>query len=337
MSSSIFDSETAAASAWKRWLGKFLTTLSLAAAAILASIVLLDPYSTGRLSPITRVDITVGRRLFENAARVRDLRFDAAIFGNSHAYRLEPARLDRATGRHFVQLAISMTYPNEHMFLMRQFDLRRRERDILLVLVLDHLWCAEDHDHGERVEVPRWLYAASDFEYVRHLFTPLAFRGALRRLLIFAGLADQAGHIDGYETEPWIPHDVARRRAAMSAMVRPAAAPDPGVPFPFIDELDREMAGFDPRASILLMFPPVHVGFLPRPRSRAEARFEVCKARIRKIAGERPRTAYLDLRIDGPIARDVMRFGDPTHYDEATAREITSEIASAIRSITAAR
>ena len=59
---------------------------------LFGAVILCDPFSTGRFTPITRIDF-IGNRLYADAAHVRDLRYDAAVFGNSHAVRLIPENL----------------------------------------------------------------------------------------------------------------------------------------------------------------------------------------------------------------------------------------------------
>ena len=296
-------------------------------------VIALDPFSTGRLTPFAQIDIAFGPRA-SHAARVRDLRFDSAIFGNSHAYRLEPARLDAATGRHFAQLAMEKTFPPEQMFLARQFELRRHGKDVLLVMVLDHLWCAPTRATDDDWKMPRWLYEGSNFEYARGLFSQVAFIGALRRLRILLGVDGDFSRSDGYDPEPWMPADVAKKRQEMAVMGRPTNAPDPGAPFPFVEDLASEIGQFDLHTSVLLLFPPVYAGFLPAPGSHAEARFSACTVRAQHIVNTRPRMSYLNLRSDDATTRDVNRFVDPTHYDEGIAQAIVPQIATALRHMT---
>jgi len=329
--SSIFNSEVVEGSAWKRWLMTLLASVLLGTGLVWLFVIILDPFSTGRLTPLKRIDITIGPRGYTHAGRLRDPRFDAAIFGNSHAYRLEPARLGAATGRHFVQLAMGKTYPAEHMFLAHRFELERRGKNILLVMVLDDWWCSPARttpDDG--VEVPRWLYESSNFAYARGLFSQVAYNAALYRLWILLGLVESGSRADGYDPDPWAPFDVPKLRREMAVMHRPTDAPDPGNPFPFLDDLAGEIAQFDPQTSVLLMFPPVFAGFLPAPGSRAEARFSACTDRVQQIVNARPGMGYLNLRVDDASTRDVNRFVEVTHYDEATARAIVPKIAAAI-------
>jgi len=330
MNSSISSSEIVEGGAWKRWLITLLASVFLGTGLVWFLVVVLDPFSTGRLTPFTRIAITSGSRGYTHVARVRDPRFDAAIFGNSHALRLEPARLDAVTGRHFAQLAMGKTYPAEHMFLARRFELERHGKDVFLVMVLDEAWCASTRATGE-VKVPRWLYEGSNFEYARGLFSQVAFYGAFYRLGVLLGIVGDADRADGYDPDPWAPSDVPKERREMAAMARPTDAPDPGAPFPFLDDLASEIGQFDPRTSMLLMFPPVYAGFLPAPGSRAEARFSACTARVQQIVNARPRMGYLNLRSDDATTRDVNRFVDATHYDEAIARAMVPEIADVMQ------
>jgi hypothetical protein len=74
-----------------------------------------------------RPGVFAGQGLFEtgqrtgNASRGRDPRFNAAIFGNSRAQLLDPAKLSEATGLSFVQLTTPGSDPREQMTTMRLF------------------------------------------------------------------------------------------------------------------------------------------------------------------------------------------------------------------------
>ena len=335
MNSSISSSEFDDPGLWRRWLATLLSSAILGSGLILLFVIVLDPYSTGRLTPITRIDVALGPRA-SHAARVRNLQFNSAIFGNSHAYRLEPVRLDGATGRHFAQLTMEKTYPPEQTFLAREFELRRQGKDVLLVMVLDDLWCAPTRETNDDWKMPRWLYEGSNFDYARGVFSQVAFRAALYRLKILSGLAGDYSRPDGYDPEPWVPLDVAKIRRKMAVMARPTDAPDADAPFPFFDDLAIEIDHFERHTAVLLMFPPVYAGVLPAPGSRAEARFSACAGRAQQIVAVRPGTGYLDLRSDDATTRDVNRFVDPTHPDDGIAQAIIPKIAVALRHLTSA-
>ena len=96
------------------------------------------------------------------------------------------------------------------------------------------------------------------------------------------------------------------------------------VPSLALDWFDNDRHSFNGRDD------PVFAGFLPAPGSRAEARFSACTDRVQQIVNARPGMGYLNLRVDDASTRDVNRFVEVTHYDEATARAIVPKIAAAI-------
>ena len=81
MSSSTFASEPPSDAKWGRWLATCLIAAVSATAALFAAIVLLDPYSTGRLTPIKRVDIMTDSSWVADAARARNPAQDPRIVG----------------------------------------------------------------------------------------------------------------------------------------------------------------------------------------------------------------------------------------------------------------
>jgi hypothetical protein len=74
---------------------------------------------------------------------------------------------------------------------------------------------------------------------------------------------------------------------------------------------------------------------LPAPGSPAEKRLEACKTRARAIAQSRPGTAFLDLQVDGPIARDPGNFADANHFRDKILPEIEPLIVRAAGEIAA--
>jgi hypothetical protein len=55
-----------------------------------AFVAVMDPFSTGRFTLIKGVDIAISARAWSHAGRVRDARFDGAVFGNSRTARFAP-------------------------------------------------------------------------------------------------------------------------------------------------------------------------------------------------------------------------------------------------------
>jgi hypothetical protein len=323
------DSDTADR-AWSRWLARFAATLAVVGAAVFGFVVVMDPYSSGRLTPLTRTDVAMDNRLYANAGRVRNRLFDAAVFGTSVSVRLDPGRLSEATGWRFAMLGIEGVYPVEHLLLIRRFDRLRGGDPALLVVVLDDLWCAPERLNLGYV-LPRWLYVGTTFQYLAKIVSPAAVRASYRRLMILLGLRGQDARLDGYDPTPWMPSDRAKRMQDMLAMSPPTEGPDSALPFPVLDDLQREVADFDPAHTLLMVFPPVYRNSLPVPGSAADRRTAACKARARTIASPRPRTDVLDLRVDGPKVGLPANFVDPPHFKDDIARDVEASIAERVK------
>jgi hypothetical protein len=330
MNSSISTSEPAAPDAigagWSRWLIVFVVGSALGLGALLGVIVLVDPFSTGRLTPLARVDIAIGNRIYSDAGRVRDPQFDAAIFGNSHAVLIHPARLSQATDRHFVTLAINAMDAGDQAYLMTTFDRRHPDQKLVFVVVLDDYWCAEHALKNPAFRLPRWFYDGSTLAYLGHLLSPEALRASFRRLQILAGLASTEGRADGYEGRELAPIFV---DGQLKGMTRSPDSADPEAPFPVLHELEQALADLRSDSMVLLAFVPVFSEYTPAA-SRNGRRLATCKARVRAIAHGRPRTEMVDLRVDLLKVGDPANFIDATHFGAGLARDVEAGIAAGV-------
>ena len=286
-------------------------------------VVVMDPYSSGQFTLHDRVDIAEHNALYANVGRVRDPQFNAALFGNSHVQRIEPARLDEATGRRFVMLGMSGTTPSEHQFMMRNFDRLHRGESPALVLVLDDLSC-------NRIErpthiLPRWLYEGSNAEYLMRILSPTAVISSFRRLAILLGLGHEVGRADGF-TAPWLAANFTRGKLDMLSAARPTEDAGADEPFPVLDGLAGTLDQLDRSDAVLLVFSPVFRSMLPVPGSRADARLAACKKRVGIIAAGRPNTDVMDFRVDDETAADPDNFFNSTHYNDDIARTLADKI-----------
>lgn len=334
MSSTDTTADPNEALAWRRWLLVLVGMTAAVTLLLLGLIVVIDPYSTGRLTFIKRLDFVTGNRLYDSAARVRDPSFNSAIIGNSHGVRISSVALDQSTGRHFVTLAIEGTWPYEHTFLMRAFE--RHHRAPTFVAVLDETWCSPTPEKA--YVVPRWLHEGSNLTYLSNILSPFSARMAWRRLLIMSGRA--AGQPpNGYDPRPWMPAGRDRMRHYMETMAPPTEGPDVNAPMPFFDELQRTLGSLGTDANILFVYTPVFAKQLPAPGSRAEARLNACKARANAIVRSRPRTALLDLMVYGPKVADIDNFTDITHFRGPLAQDVDAAIGQRLNEMlrTAAR
>jgi hypothetical protein len=321
-------SEASAEEPWRRWLFVYVGVLVGLTSFVFLAVVLLDPFSTGRLTPIDGFNIATKKRIFGHAGRIRNPRFNAAIIGNSRAFPIEPARLGELTGHRIVNLAMEGLWPPEQRFLLRNFVRHQRGRAPLIIMVLDSSWC-ESKRHHTKYELPRWLYEGSDLDYLRHIVSLNSAEAALVRAMILLGLKRDLKRLDGYD--PWYPPDVAMMRQQMLNMPVHAGGEPVSAPFPNLDDLGEALAGVEPASPVILMFPPEFAGALAVPGSPAEARIDACKARVGEIAGVRQRTEFIDLWRDTPVVRDPMNFIDQMHFLDPVAQYVEGVLAPRIR------
>jgi hypothetical protein len=233
-----------------------------------------------------------------------------------------------------MQLAVYGVIPPDELLLMDAFNRAHRGQQGVFVVVLDRLWCDAERGRSFGTELPRWLYEGSDLDYLRNLPSPLAVIGALRRVLILAGLAGPAVRADGYEPVGYNPPNRTQLRREMDSMTRQTEAPQLGEPFPYLNDLAAHLAKLDVSASVVLAFPPVYIGFLPAAGSNAEAKIDECKHRARQLAQSRPGTAFVDLQVDSTLARDAGNFVDATHLADNAMGELDAAIIREIRGLT---
>jgi hypothetical protein len=317
--------------AWRRCAIAFLAVFFGGLGSVYAFLLLVDPYDTGRFPTPLQPGVFAGHGLFEtgqrtgNASRGRDPRFNAAIFGDSRAQLLDPAKLSEATGLSFVQLTTPGSGPKEQMTIMRYF-LRHHPGAEAMVLGVDERWC--DHDPSLPVifPFPFWLYRG-DFEYFAHLLNTRAFTNAQARIKLAMGLAppaDPRGYVD-YETgRVWNFHPSITPDVGAAAAVLPA-----NTYFPAFEEFAVLLAELPPQTRFVVMMPPVYHTMLPAPGTQAAADLPSCKAELARRLG-RPDSALLDYMVDGPISRDPENFMDPGHYRHNIARLIEARIAAAL-------
>ena len=301
---------------------------AILAGATLALAFLVDPYDSGR-SPLSGPPGLRPQGPRTAAASLgRDPRFDAAVVGNSHAQLIEPARLDALTGRAFVQLTIPGSGPGEQLAVARWF-LRHHPSARALVVAADPTWCTDDPALPPGHPFPSWLYDANPLRYLAGLFR-LSVAGEVAERLgeTLSRRPPPRGRSDGFrDYEPeFRRQDPAARAAALAA--RPPDAPDPGRagPFPAAKGL-AALAEAAPRAlRLVLLFPPVHAGALPRPGTARDAAEAACKAAL--VAALGGRGAVVDRRRPGLDDPDL--FFDPGHYRAPLARAVERELAAAL-------
>jgi hypothetical protein len=302
----------------------------LAAVPVLfATLVLLDPYDSGRFPTLLPAGTMDTGPSTGNVSRGRDSRFAAAIVGNSHVQLLHPGRLAAESGRAFVQLTSPGSGPREQMLTLAWFA-RHRARIDAVVVGVDRLACTGDPAMPPIHPFPYWLYG-DDLRYLAHLLNPGSVERAGRGFRIAFGArpaADPAGFVD-YEADF---RDVVFRPPSSPgepADLTPQARP--GLAFPGIDHLEAQLDTLPRATAVVFVMAPMHVGALPRAGSADALRMTGCKARLHEAVARRPRWAFLDFLSDDAWSRDAANFMDATHYRAPFARRIEAEIAAALR------
>jgi hypothetical protein len=328
MSSSISSSDGGTPTAWRRWLAIYAATLAAGVAALWLFVVLSDPFSTGRLTPLRGIDIATSVRTLANAGRVRDPSFDSAIIGNSISTRFEPDRLNALSGLSLLQLSIPGLGPDDELALARAFVRARGSSVKSIVAMLETSWCNTDERTLLRYPAfPYWLYESNDFEYLRNIFSRDAVQAAFHRVAIRLGLAREPARRDGYVSNDQRGIWRAERVARLASARRPTTAPFESKDFAALERLDRFSRTLDPTTELVMVLLPFHVSALPEPDSEAAAWLGACKARIASIAATRPRTLFIDRMLEDDITRDPNNFWDAKHVRDEIIRDIEVEIA----------
>jgi hypothetical protein len=196
MISSTSSSEAVSAKAWRKWLIACAAVFAAALVVTWFSLLLLDPYDSGRFPGLHVSGVVDRNPRTANAGRARNALFDAALFGNSTGQLLDPERLSAATSLHFVQLTVPGTGPREQMTLLRYF-ISHHTQTAALVIVTDPSWCTPDPSPPLDHPFPFWLYGGN-FDYLRHFASWHAIELGFRRVGLALRLRQPVARVDGF-------------------------------------------------------------------------------------------------------------------------------------------
>jgi hypothetical protein len=323
--------------AYRRCAIMFVTVLFGGIGLIYAFLLLVDPWDTGRFPTPLPAGTPDNERRTSTASRGRNPRFDAAIFGNSRTYLIDPEKLSQATGYSFVSLGTPMSGPREQMLVARYF-LRFHPAPAAFVFGADERWC--DHDPAVPIKLvfPFWLYGGN-LDYLGGLLSTRSFNAARARIKMALGRVapdDPRGFLD-YEAgkvrnfHPAEPASSETRVNALSpdAAGATAAAVTADTDFPGMEVFDALLAELPPTTRFMIMMPPVYHIALPRPGTQEDVDRAACKAALAERIGRRGGVALLDYLVDGAIARDPENFFDMVHYRRPVAHVIEDGIIAA--------
>lgn len=313
---------------WRRWLATFLLTTALLGTALYAGVVLIDPFSTGRFSMVSGIDVASRNARLLKGGIARDPQFDAAVFGSSTGYPLDPQTIGNGTGWAVAQLAIPASLPPSQLLVAGAFQRHHGNRSNLQIYTLDALWCRPgDPAAGAWGAFPDWIYQSSDLEYLSRVFFPEAVTAAARRLAIRAGLMQPPVRADGFIATNLTPAP----RAKLAALVRPSADSAPDNHFPALELLAAHVAALPANVRLAFAFMPPYVNMLPVAGSPAEARLQACKARAQQIAASRANTAWLDLMTENALTTNAMNYYDEVHTTPAAADTVAAAIVEVLK------
>jgi hypothetical protein len=315
--------------AFGRCLVACFATLGIGALLILVLMIAVDPYDSGRFGWLGIAGVTDKIESTADASRARDPRFDSAIFGDSTGQLLNPARLSQATGARFVQLVAPGAYPRAHLAIL-DFFLRHHPRVGALVIVMDDLWCTRELARRPRNSFPFWLYRGNTLEYAGRLFSWSAIDRLVQRITIGLGVRARMNP-DGFWSyeEVWPP---GKKQPAIAPLEEPP--PFTGKvsdAFPVEALLGDAIGKLPADVPVVLLMPPTFYTMVPRPGSFAAAEHEACATAFRRIVAGRPRSNFIDDRVDNALTRDPANFADLFHYRAKIARKMEEGIAASIR------
>ncbi|GHE56727.1 hypothetical protein GCM10019059_15090 [Camelimonas fluminis] len=307
----------------------FIVAAIASLAALAVGLVLLDPYDTGRLTPLGPKGMAEGPSWQVNASRARDPQFDSAIIGNSRAQMIEPAILDEATGSRFVNLSIQGAGPLELQLVLATF-LRHHAAPRAIVIGVDEWWCRPAQKRGDKF--PYWLYAPGAVEYLRGLVRYQTLEHTPRRFAVLRGGAAMA-RPDGYWDYTSLYLGMTGAEAAQRRMhdgERLSQSENPKNVFPAVAILKNMLDALPDSTGVAVVWPPTHTSYQPLPGSGADATLRQCQAALRDVVTARPGARLVDWSGDRDFNRDAADFHDGTHYRKNLAGRLNADVADGL-------
>ncbi|WP_247989033.1 hypothetical protein [Bradyrhizobium sp. 186] len=307
-----------------------LGTLIGAAMLVLALMVLVDPYDSGKLG-LLGID-GVDNRLTQitAASRARDLNFNAAIVGNSTAQMIEPTALSQATGLHFVQLYMTGAIPREQLAVL-DFFLRNHKQVGALVIAADPGWCVHARPKEEGgVPFSYWLYDESVVTYAVRLISWQAIEQAFQRLSIGLGRR-QRMNPDGFVSyeDIWPPGQF--KEVGWPRDPVPTTSTEMRAAFPEIVALTDIVRKLPADVPVVIIVPPTFAATVPKPGTETALERSACDAALKAVVAGRPRSNFVNYRVDNALTRDRDNFADFIHYRSRLAGLIEQGIIASLR------
>ncbi|MBR1170915.1 hypothetical protein JQ571_28330 [Bradyrhizobium liaoningense] len=327
MNSSISSSETDPG--WGRSLLAFLGTLAGAALLVLALMVVVDPYDSGKLGLLGIEGVDNRLTPITAASRARDASFDSAILGNSTGQLIQPAELSRASEFRFVQLYMTGASPREQLAVL-DFFLRNHRKVGALVIAADPGWCVHARPTEEGVPFPYWLYDGSVVTYAVRLISWQAIEQVFQRIGIGLGLRPRMNR-DGFVSyeDIWPPGQFKETNAPRDPA--PVASAEARAVFPEIAALKDVVRKLPVDVPVVIIVPPTFAATVAKPGTQAELERNACDAALAQVVAGRPRSNFVSYRLDNELTRDRASFVDYIHYRPVLARKIEQGIVASLR------
>jgi hypothetical protein len=318
-------SDSDASPEWTRCLAACIGTLGLGALLLFAFMIAVDPYDSGKFGLLGIDGVNDRNTHTAVASHARDANFDSAIIGNSTALMLDPVELSRATGRRFVQLAVTGAGPGEE-FAVLDFFLRHHANVGALVLGTDPSWCAHD-SAAPWAAFPYWLYGKSSVIYAGRLISWSAIEHAFQRLSIGLGWRERMDPAGSF-TDIW-------PAGEFDEINRPKDPPPAATiagrdVFPEVSRLDEVIKKLPVDVAVVLVVPPTLYPTVAQPGTVAAAERQACNAALRRVVAGRPHSNFINYRIDNAMTRDRANFVDFIHYRPSLAARMSEGIAASL-------
>lgn len=313
---------------WRRSLIACLGTLIGGALVILALMVVVDPYDSGKLGLLGISGVDNRSTHITAASRARDADFNAAILGNSTAQMIDPAGLSRATGIRFVQLYMTGANPREQIAVL-DFFLRHHKEVGALVIAADPGWCVHERPKEAGVPFPYWLYDEGIVTYAARLISWPAIEQAFQRLSIGLGWRQRMtpNGFSGYE-DIWPPGRF--NEVNMPRDPAPEASAAARAIFPEIAALDAVVRKLPADVPVVIVVPPTFAATIAKPGTAEALERSACDAALRKVVAGRSRSNFINYRVDNSWTRDRANFADFIHYRAGLARKIEEGVAASL-------
>jgi hypothetical protein len=332
-------------SGWQQYVLVMILAGLITPLILYLTIIIIDPYDSVAFSPKWDRYPPRGDHRHWNAKLLKNSSFDSLVLGSSTAMLLNPEELNVAMGARFVNLGMPLATPYEQMRLLSLFAHYHNGIKMLIVSV-DTLWChpkgMPEHANSRLVNAyPDWLYdthAWNDLPPLNKTSVKAAYDQARALLGIYR---PYSRWMNGYEDltktlhEKNNPEDIRKRIHE--------GTPEPlltgnkritignGYHYPDIERLALALQALSPATMKILIFPPYHARYQPKPGSEQAQLWEGCKQDVASLSNNLDNILVMDFMVQSELTQKDVNYIDGYHTTTETASEIVRLISSAIQ------